>query len=236
MQAIIPVSKCTGTTICHSSCIVFLDECPLLLVASFWFNFSFQRATMSTTNKNHQSIRVNHWFVTWQCLVASGWPETVWIRCVCVCTCESTRGKVWACQVAGFRVIEFFFFLNPESQVSLRLLPLLVSLTNICHQSEGWQYILHVSVLSNRALRYIFIPFKTQCSPLVRSEIVGFFPPYWLSVGAGKFQYSSVFWVTVGQHFQHVFPLLLFLKSGITQSVFMNERCEVFVLKEQQEE
>lgn len=34
--------------------------------------------------------------------------------------------------------------------------------------------------------------------------------------------------------FQHVFPLFLLVNPAITQSVLMDERCEVFVLKDQQ--
>lgn len=98
MQAIIPVSNQSRATICRSSCtsflyFVFLFFLEELLVALFWLCFA----------------RVNHWFffLTWQCLVASVWPGTVWIGLLWVCTCVSTRGKVWAaCQVAGFHVVE----------------------------------------------------------------------------------------------------------------------------------
>lgn len=37
-------------------------------------------------------------------------------------------------------------------------------------------------------------------------------------------------------YFQHVVPLFLFINSGITQSVFINERCEVSVLKNNKRE
>lgn len=64
------------------------------------------------------------------------------------------------------------------------------------------------------------------------SQTGSFLPLYWLSVGAGKFHYSGVFFSCDSGTtcFQHVFPLSLFLNPGITQSVFMDERSESFVL------
>ena len=50
--------------------------------------------------------------------------------------------------------------------------------------------------------------------------------------GSGIFQYNGVFSVPVGQHVSSMsFPLSLSLNPGVPLSVFMDERCEVFVLK-----
>ncbi len=77
---------------------------------------------------------------------------------------------------------------------------------------------------------YIYTIQNTVLSPDLSKMFV--FISLWLSVGAGTCQYSGVFSVT--PCFQHVFPLFLFRHTGITESVFVGERCEVFVLKEQQ--
>lgn len=58
-----------------------------------------------------------------------------------------------------------------------------------------------------------------------------FFTSFWLSVGAGKLQYRGVFSVTVGQHSPNISFSLPLPNSGISQSVFTEEKCEVFVLK-----
>lgn len=140
MQAIIPVSNGTRTAICHSSCTFFClflffffgrgsiaVGCSVLVVPSAESPFFL----LLTKIIRAELTIVLFFLLTWQCLVASHWPGTVWKHeeCVCVRTCVSTRGKVWACHVGSlvFRVIEAeFLFVSsppplPESQVSLRL-------------------------------------------------------------------------------------------------------------------
>lgn len=82
-------------------------------------------------------------------------------------------------------------------------------------------------MLNKRGLRYIVLPLKTQCSLLVLSKQF-FSPPYWLSVGAGEFQYSGVFSLTA------CFSFFLFLNPGNTQSLFTDERCEGFCVEQRQ--
>lgn len=57
---------------------------------------------------------------------------------------------------------------------------------------------------------------KYSAHPPNSSQNGSFLPLYWLSVGAGTFQYSGIYFFFCDSGttcFQHVFPLSLFLKS-----------------------
>lgn len=103
-----------------------------------------------------------------------------------------------------FRVIGAELFLNPESHSGYFLSQFLTNfISNRCNST------FFMSLLNNRGSNVIFLYHsKHSAHPLLSAKRYVFFhPTYWLSVRAGKRQYSGVFSMTVGQHVSSKFLL-----------------------------
>lgn len=153
---------------------------------------------------------------------------------VCVRTCVSTRGKVWACQVAGFCVIEAEFFLNPESHSGYFLSQFL---TNFISNRGNSTFFM--SLLYNRGSTLYF--YTIQNTVLIpSSQRKGTF--FFLHIGSVWEQGNVSTVVFFRWQWDNMFPAsfssLSLLKSCC--HAFMDERCEGFFVerttKEKQEE
>lgn len=129
-----------------------------------------------------------------------------------------------------FRVIGAEFFLNPESHSGYFLSQFLTNfISNRCNST------FFMSLLNNRgSTLYFLYHSKHSAHPLLSAKRYVFFPlTSWLSVRAGKRQYSGVFFDDSGTTcFQQVSPLFLFLNPGVMSSWMRGVR--FFLLKEQQ--
>lgn len=129
-----------------------------------------------------------------------------------------------------FRVIGAEFFLNPESHSGYFLSQFLTNfISNRCNST------FFMSLLNNRgSTLYFYTIQNTVLIPCSQRKGTFFSPPTsWLSVRAGKRQYSGVFFDDSGTTcFQQVSPLFLFLNPGVMSSWMRGVR--FFLLKEQQ--
>lgn len=115
-----PYQTAPETTIFYLSCtfffLTFLEDDPLLLVALFWLSY-FPKQKVISGSCWKINIRVNQI----SNMAVFGSIRVTWnsVSKTSVRTCVSTRGEVWACQLAGLQCHwsnMWFIFFPPKIQ------------------------------------------------------------------------------------------------------------------------
>lgn len=156
-----------------------------------------------------ESIR----FLTWQCLVASGWPGTVWVRHLCAHAClqEARCERVkWLVYSVTEAKCDLFF-----SQIQKGHSGYFIS-QFISNQGNSTFF---MSLLNNNwGLCYIFIRFIAQCLHVLIGSV-------WEQ--GNVITVVVFFFMTVGQRVCSKILFFLCVIPAVKQSIFITQRCEV---------